>query len=50
MECYSFFRDKFARLRVVLRRGLETVRLIGNHGMSVKMIIHLASTFDDRVR
>ncbi|KAL5004271.1 hypothetical protein ScPMuIL_017727 [Solemya velum] len=51
---YKFFTgtagDKFARLRVVLRRGVETVRLIGHHGMSVKLILHLASTFDERAK
>ncbi|ELT98927.1 hypothetical protein CAPTEDRAFT_229185 [Capitella teleta] len=35
-------------LRRTLQRGLEVVRLIGNHGLSLAMIIHLARTFERR--
>lgn len=47
---FSFDRDNFSQMRHILQQGLETVRLIGNHGMSVPMVIHLAKTFDSKVQ
>ncbi|XP_064615661.1 E3 SUMO-protein ligase RanBP2-like [Liolophura sinensis] len=41
-------KDNFPKLRLVLQRGLEAVRIIGNHGMSINMIVHLAKTLDER--
>lgn len=43
-------KDNFSQMRHILQQGLETVRLIGNHGMSVPMVIHLAKTFDSKVK
>lgn len=36
-------------LRRVLLRGLEVVRLVGNHGLTVPMVINLARSFERRV-
>lgn len=36
-------------MRHILQRGLEVVRLLGNHGMSASMVVHLAKTFDGKV-
>ncbi|CAH1780686.1 unnamed protein product [Owenia fusiformis] len=38
-------RDGYFKLRQTLQRGLETIRLIGNHGMDVQLVVHLAKTF-----
>lgn len=47
--CHNLARDQTPKLRLVIQRGLETVRLGGTHGVSVALIIHLARTFDERV-
>lgn len=36
-------------MRHILQRGIEVVRLVGNHGMSAAMVVHLAKTFDAKV-
>lgn len=36
-------------LRQTLQRGIEVVRVLGNHGLDVKLIVHLAQTFEQRV-
>ncbi|XP_061165274.1 E3 SUMO-protein ligase RanBP2-like isoform X2 [Saccostrea echinata] len=48
--CHNLARDQTPRLRLVIQKGLETVRLLGTHGVSVALIIHLARTFDERVK
>jgi E3 SUMO-protein ligase RanBP2 len=36
-------------LRQTLQRGIEVVRVLGNHGLDVKLIVNLAQTFEQRV-
>jgi E3 SUMO-protein ligase RanBP2 len=36
-------------LRQTLQRGIEVVRVLGNHGLDVKLVVHLAQTFELRV-
>jgi hypothetical protein len=36
-------------LRQTLQRGIEVVRVLGNHGLDIKLIVHLAQTFEQRV-
>ncbi|XP_062594997.1 E3 SUMO-protein ligase RanBP2-like [Saccostrea cucullata] len=48
--CHNLARDQTPRLRLVIQKGLETVRLLGTHGVSAALIIHLARTFDERVK
>ncbi|KAK3769928.1 hypothetical protein RRG08_048139 [Elysia crispata] len=48
--CTNTIKDDFSRLRRVLVRGLETVRLLGSHGISVKMMCHIARSLDARVK
>ena len=44
------YRESLSRLRAVLQRGLETIRLVGtNLGMDVDHIVHLARTFTEQV-
>ena len=45
----SMFRDDFVKMRHVLQRGIEVVRLIGSHGLSVSMVTYLARCFDIKV-
>nr|KAG5698457.1 hypothetical protein BaRGS_021987 [Batillaria attramentaria] len=46
-----FGRDNFSKMRHILQRGLEVVRLVSvNHGMSTAMVVHLAKTFDAKVK
>jgi len=42
-------KDNFSKMRLTIQHGLETVRVMGAHGMSVNMVTHLANTFDARV-
>ncbi|PNF19022.1 hypothetical protein B7P43_G11805 [Cryptotermes secundus] len=35
-------------LRQTLQRGIEVVRVLGNHGLDVKLVVHLAQTFEQR--
>ena len=44
-----FQREQLAKLRLKLQRGLETIRLVGNHGIKPTLLIHLAKTFEERV-
>jgi E3 SUMO-protein ligase RanBP2 len=36
-------------LRQTLQRGIEVVRVLGNHGLHIRLIVHLARTFERRV-
>lgn len=38
-------REKLGEHRRILQQGLEVIRGIGNHGMEVQLVIHLAHTF-----
>lgn len=48
--CHNISRDQIPKLRLVIQKGLETIRLGGVHGVSVALIIHLAKTFDEWVK
>ncbi|XP_021361373.1 E3 SUMO-protein ligase RanBP2-like isoform X2 [Mizuhopecten yessoensis] len=39
-------RDNFAKLRLAIQQGLETIRLVGAHGIGLTLVTHLAQTFD----
>ncbi|KAG8197151.1 hypothetical protein JTE90_011312 [Oedothorax gibbosus] len=41
-------KDKLGEARRDLSRGLEVIRGIGNHGMEVQLIVHLARVFADK--
>ena len=41
-------REELGRLRLILQRGIETVRLIGNHGMPAGLVLQLARVFAAR--
>ena len=45
-----FLREELGRLRLILQRGIEAVRLIGNHGMPVSLVVHLARVFASRAQ
>lgn len=36
-------------LRQTLQRGIEVVRVLGNHGLDIRLIVNLARTFERRV-
>lgn len=36
-------------MRLKLRKGIETIRVIGHHGLHVKLIVLLAKLFQERV-
>ncbi|CAE1301352.1 RANBP2 [Acanthosepion pharaonis] len=40
--------ENFTKMRLILMRGLDTVRLVGSHGMSATLITHLARTLQTR--
>lgn len=40
-----WLREKLGEHRRTLQQGLEVIRGIGNHGMEVQLVIHLAHTF-----
>ena len=45
--CYEYdFRDNFSKMRHLLQRGIETVRLLGSHGMSVNLVVHIARSLE----
>ncbi|GFN96055.1 ranbp2-like and grip domain-containing protein 3 [Plakobranchus ocellatus] len=48
--CTNTIKDDFSRLRRVLVRGLETVRLVGSHGVSVQMMCHIARSLDAKAK
>ncbi|XP_059169500.1 E3 SUMO-protein ligase RanBP2-like isoform X2 [Physella acuta] len=48
--CSNTVKDDFSRLRRILIRGIETVRLIGQHGMSVSLTTHIARSLDAKIK
>ena len=42
-------KENFTKLRLLIQHGLETIRLIGSHGLSAPTVIHIAQTFDKLV-
>ncbi|BFZ00232.1 hypothetical protein BsWGS_03271 [Bradybaena similaris] len=48
--CTNSVKDDYSRLRRILIRGLETVRLIGPHGVSVSLITHIARSLDAKIK
>jgi hypothetical protein len=49
LTVFVCFRENFGKMRSILQRGIEVVRLVGNHGLSSAMVVHLAKTFDAKV-
>ena len=45
----SIFREQLGKLRLLLQRGLESLRLVGNHGVTLDLAVHLARSFESRV-
>ncbi|KAL8618871.1 hypothetical protein ACOMHN_000878 [Nucella lapillus] len=43
-------KENFSKMRHILQRGIEVVRLVGNHGLSSAMVVHLAKTFEAKVK
>lgn len=41
--------ENISEIRMKLRKGIETVRVIGQHGLHVKLIVLLAKIFQERV-
>lgn len=41
-------RERLADLRRILQKGLEVIRAVGNHGMDLALVVHLARTFADK--
>ncbi|XP_013778960.1 E3 SUMO-protein ligase RanBP2-like isoform X2 [Limulus polyphemus] len=41
-------KEKLGELRRTLQRGLEVIRGVGNHGMDVSLVVHLARLFADQ--
>ncbi|XP_048247207.1 ranBP2-like and GRIP domain-containing protein 4 isoform X2 [Haliotis rufescens] len=39
-------KDNFSKMRHTLQRGIETVRLVAGHGVSVNLIIHIARSLE----
>ncbi|XP_055867751.1 E3 SUMO-protein ligase RanBP2-like isoform X4 [Biomphalaria glabrata] len=48
--CTNTVKEDFSKLRRILIRGIETVRLIGSHGMSISMTVHIAKSLDAKVK
>ncbi len=46
MQCV--FREDLGKLRLILQRGIETIRLNRNHGQDVTLVVHVARTFHER--
>ncbi|XP_075537290.1 uncharacterized protein LOC142572217 isoform X4 [Dermacentor variabilis] len=44
----SSCRSEMADVRRILQRGLEVIRAIGNHGMDLSLVVHLARTFANK--
>ncbi|XP_054933174.1 uncharacterized protein [Dermacentor andersoni] len=44
----SSFRSEVADVRRILQRGLEVIRAIGNHGMDLSLVVHLARIFANK--
>lgn len=42
-------RNDIGEVRMVVARGLEVVRLLGNHGMDVRLVVLLAKVFTEKV-
>lgn len=38
-----------AELRQILQHGIEVIRVVGNHGLDVHLIVKLARAFAERV-
>ncbi|XP_065287675.1 platelet binding protein GspB-like [Dermacentor albipictus] len=44
----SSCRSEMADVRRILQRGLEVIRAIGNHGMDLSLVVHLARIFANK--
>ncbi|XP_059169545.1 E3 SUMO-protein ligase RanBP2-like [Physella acuta] len=51
---YQFFTKSFnpkeMRFRHRLIQGMETVRLVGTHGMSLQLLVHIAKSLDEKLK
>lgn len=43
-------RSDIGDIRMLVTRGLEVVRLLGNHGMDVRLVVLLAKLFSEKVQ
>ncbi|XP_067669536.1 RANBP2-like and GRIP domain-containing protein 8 isoform X2 [Haliotis asinina] len=54
MAAYKFHtntvKDNFSKMRHILQRGIEAVRLVAGHGMSINLIIHIARSLDVKAK
>ncbi|CAL1546756.1 unnamed protein product, partial [Lymnaea stagnalis] len=48
--CTSKYKSEFLDIRRILVKGIETVRLVGTHGMSVHMMVHVARSLSAKVK
>lgn len=53
VAAYSIFKNQaqgnLGELRQIVQRGIEVVRVLGNHGLDVRLIVQLARIFSERV-
>lgn len=51
---YKMYKHEYTanmgEIRLVLIKGIEVIRCVGNHGLDVKLLVILASIFADRVK
>ncbi|XP_064638555.1 E3 SUMO-protein ligase RanBP2-like isoform X2 [Lineus longissimus] len=40
-------KENLVKMRLSLQRGLEVIRMLGNHGLDVSLVVHLARTFEE---
>jgi len=46
----SVSNPSYGEMRAQIQRGLEVIRVLGNHGLDVKLIVLLAKTFEDKAQ
>ena len=53
LSAYDVYKSKiqgdFGQVRAIVQRGIEVIRALGNHGLDVRVIVHLARIFTNRV-
>ncbi|CAL1546743.1 unnamed protein product [Lymnaea stagnalis] len=48
--CTSKYKSEFSDVRRILVKGIETVRLVAQHGMSLPMMVHIARSLSAKVK
>ncbi|CAL1546742.1 unnamed protein product, partial [Lymnaea stagnalis] len=48
--CTSKYKSEFSDVSRILVKGIQTVRLVGQHGMSVHMMVHIARSLDAKLK